>query len=343
VGYLDGIDRAEDDLIRMEARVTIEDTEFIIDFSGSDDQVEEPLNMPFGMTETICKLCFKAVTTPQEDSNAGQYRPFRVIAPEGNLFHATYPAPTFVPWPAMLAPDVIFKALSQALPDCIPASSGGDVCDVMMYGFNPRTGQMVVEANNEGIGWGAARDYDGANALMHVTQSMVKNLPVEISEMKAPVLFDRLELRQDSGGPGKYRGGLGIQRDFRFTHPIGVLTVVQKTKTDGWGLAVGKPGARNAVVLNPGTDKEKRAGQMRGTFQAGDVLSNRSGGGGGFGNPFERDPERVRQDVLDGYVSREAAQEEYGVAITADNQIDGEKTRALRSESATRPVPCSDL
>lgn len=330
-GYLDGTDRSDDDLIRMETRVTIDGAEFTIDFSGSDDEVREPLNMPFGMTETISKLCFKAVTTPGEDSNAGLYRPLQVIAPEGNLFHARYPAPTFTPWPAMLAPDVIFRALSKALPGRIPASSGGDVCDVMIYGRNPRTGQTVVEANNEGIGWGAGKDYDGANGLMHVTQSMVKNLPVEVFENKAPVLFDRVELRQDSGGPGQYRGGLGIQRDFRFTHPIGVLTVVQKTKTDGWGLAGGRPGARNAVVLNPGTDNETWTGMMRRIFGVGEVLSNRSGGGGGFGDPFQRDPERVRQDVINGYVSHESAREDYGVVIGPDYTVDSRETGVLRS------------
>lgn len=328
VDYADGFDREEP--IRMQVTVTIEGEEFTVDFSGSEDEVGEPLNIPFGDTESAAKLCFKAVTTPHEASNAGQYRPLRVEAPEGTLFHAVYPAPTFTLWPAILVVDVIFKALAQALPDRVPASSGGDVCDIMLYGVNPDTGKMFVEANNEGVGWGASEGRDGPNALMHLSETMVKNIPVEVFESKAPVRFDRLELRQDSGGAGAYRGGLGIRRDFRFTHPCGALSIVQKTKTDGWGLEGGGPGARNAVVLYPGTEREEWTGMMRGDFEPGDVVSNRSGGGGGWGDPRDRDPAAVREDVIDGYVSRQAAREVYGVALDDALEIDREATRALR-------------
>lgn len=330
VDYCDGFDRPEGDLIRMEARVTIEGEEFTIDFSGSEEQVDEPLNIPIGDAESAAKLCFKAVTTPDVDSNAGQFRPLRVEAREGTLFNAVYPAPTFTLWPAILVIDVVFKALAQALPDRIPASSGGDLCDIMLYGQDPETGKMFVEANNEGVGWGASRERDGPNALMHLSETMVKNIPVEVFETKAPVLFDRLELRQDSGGPGEKRGGLGIRRDFRFTHPCGALSIIQKTKTDGWGLEGGKPGARNAVVLRPGTDREEWTGMMRGQFEPDDVVSNRSGGGGGHGDPFRRDPEAVRSDVIDGYVSREAAREEYGVVVDDDLEVDEDATQELR-------------
>lgn len=328
VDYADGFDR--DELIRMQVTVTIEGEEFTVDFSGSEDEVGEPLNIPFGDTESAAKLCFKAVTTPHEASNAGQYRPLRVEAPEGTLFHAVYPAPTFTLWPAILVVDVIFKALAQALPDRVPASSGGDVCDIMLYGVSPDTGKMFVEANNEGVGWGASEGRDGPNALMHLSETMVKNIPVEVFESKAPVRFDRLELREDSGGAGRYRGGLGIRRDFRFTHPCGALSIVQKTKTDGWGLEGGGPGARNAVVLYPDTEREQWTGMMRGDFEPGDVVSNRSGGGGGWGDPRERDPDAVREDVIDGYVSRQAAREVYGVVLDDDLAIDEEATRELR-------------
>jgi N-methylhydantoinase B len=201
----------------------------------------------------------------------------------------------------------------------------------MVYGVNPKTGRQFVEANNEGVGWGATPDHDGANALMHISESMVQNVPVEVYENKAPLEIDQLTLRQDSGGAGEYRGGLGIQRDYTFTHPVGALSIIQKTKTDNWGLEGGKPGARNAVVLRPGTDREESTGMMRENFDAGEGLSNRSGGGAGRGDPYDRDPEKVRQDVLDEYVSREAARQEYGVVITENGEIDEEETEQLRS------------
>ena len=336
VDYADGTlgsNRGTDkeDLVRLEVEVTINGDEFTVDYSGSTDEVDEPLNIPYGATETISKLCFKTVTTPDEDSNAGQYNPLRTVAPEGNIFHATYPAPTFTIWTAILGIDVLYKALAKAVPDQIPASSGGDLLSIMVYGVNPKTGRQFVEANNEGVGWGATPDHDGANALMHISESMVQNVPVEVYENKAPLEIDQLTLRQDSGGAGEYRGGLGIQRDYTFTHPVGALSIIQKTKTDNWGLEGGKPGARNAVVLRPGTDREEWTGMMRENFDAGEGLSNRSGGGAGRGDPYNRDPEKVRQDVLDEYVSREAARQEYGVVITDNGEIDEEETEQLRS------------
>jgi len=336
VDYADGTlgsNRGTDkeDLVRLEVEVTINGDEFTVDYSGSTDEVDEPLNIPYGATETISKLCFKTVTTPDEDSNAGQYNPLRTVAPEGNIFHATYPAPTFTIWTAILGIDVLYKALAKAVPNQIPASSGGDLLSIMVYGVNPKTGRQFVEANNEGVGWGATPDHDGANALMHISESMVQNVPVEVYENKAPLEIDQLTLRQDSGGAGEYRGGLGIQRDYTFTHPVGALSIIQKTKTDNWGLEGGKPGARNAVVLRPGTDREESTGMMRENFDAGEGLSNRSGGGAGRGDPYDRDPEKVRQDVLDEYVSREAARQEYGVVITENGEIDEEETEQLRS------------
>ncbi|RQG99632.1 hydantoinase B/oxoprolinase family protein [Natrarchaeobius oligotrophus] len=346
---VDHADGTTGDGIRIEVEVTIDGDEVHVDFSGSADQVDEPLNIPRGMTETVCKLCFKTITTPKEDSNAGQYEPLSIHAPEGNLFNASYPAPTFTIWTAIVSVDVVFEALSKAMPDRIPASSGGDLNDVMLFGEDPETGRQFVEANNDAVGWGGTDDHDGANAIMHVTETMVQNIPVEVFENKAPVSFDRLSLRQDSGGAGKHRGGLGLRRDFRIDHPVGALSIVQKTRTAGWGIDGGEPGAKNGIVLDLHDDADERVqvlvdnadiydddrrwvGMFRGTFHEGEVISNRTGGGGGYGEPFDRDLEAVLEDVIDGYVSREAAREEYGVAITDDLEIDRDETAALRSE-----------
>ncbi|WP_254861578.1 hydantoinase B/oxoprolinase family protein [Halovivax gelatinilyticus] len=351
VGYADGITSDTDDLIRVEAEVTIDGEAFTVDLSGSADQVDVPLNVPIGMSQTLAKLVFKSITTPDEDSNAGQYAPLSLEVPPGNLFNPEYPAPTFTLWTAFLAVDVIYEALAKAVPERVSASSGGDLCDIMLYGEDPDTGRQFVEALNEGVGWGANDERDGPSALMHITETMVQNIPIEVFENKAPIEFDQLSLRQDSGGPGAHRGGLGIQRDYRFVHPTGGLSIIQKTKTEGWGLNGGEPGAKNVVVLdlNDGWDDRvqilvdndelydavdddlKYAGMFRGTFEPGEIISNRSGGGGGYGDPFERDPEAVREDVADGYVSREGARDDYGVVID-DGEIDHEATRSLRAE-----------
>lgn len=350
--YADGpTQRFGDEPIRRSVSVTIDGDEFSVDFSESSDQVDMPFNISYGMTETAAKLCFKTVTTPNEESNTGHYKPLDVVVEEGNLFNATYPAPMFIIWPAMGAVDVLFKALAQGMPERIPASSGGDIPNIRLYGEDETTGRNFVQACNDGQGWGATHTADGESGLNHITESLIKNNPVEVMENKVPVVhIDKLTLRQDSGGCGEYRGGLGVRRDYRFTGTGNALSVNHKTREPGWAIGEGSPGAKGAVVLSledewedrleivvdntddyPEADKnEKWVGMMRGEFHDGEVVSNRTGGGGGYGHPFDRDPELVREDVIDGYVSREAAEEEYGVVIREDNSIDREKTAELR-------------
>lgn len=352
-GYLDN-DGINDDLVRMEAEVTIDGDEFTVDFSGSDDATDGPVNLPYGMTKTVCKLCMKTLTTPDENSNQGQYEPLEVVAPEGNLFHATYPSPTFTIWTAILGVDVVFDALAQGMPDRVPAGSGGDLCGIIIVSEDPETGEMFIESSNEGVGWGAAKGMDGENALMHISETRVKNIPIEVFENKSPIRFNQLTLRQDSGGVGEYRGGVGVRRDYQFTGPAKGITLIKKTRTDTWGIKGGSPGDKNAVVVESTGDDEawrdrfnflvdnndihhpdenqQYTGMMYGNFESGEVLSNRSGGGGGYGDPFDRDPEMVREDVLDGYVSRDRAKADYGVLIDEDGTIDWEATDTLRSD-----------
>jgi N-methylhydantoinase B len=348
-GFADGVNREAGDLIKLSAEVTIEGEEFSVDFSGSSPEVDEPLNIPPGMSETICKLCFKTLTTPEEDSNGGQYEPLTMSVPENNIFNASYPAPTFTVWTGIVAIDVVYQALAEGMPDRVPASTGGDLADIMLYGENTETGRPFVEANNEGVGWGAGVGHDGENGLMHISETMVRNIPIEVFENKAPILFEQLSLREDSGGPGKHRGGLGIRRDFRVLEPVGALSIIQKTRTENWGLDGGCPGEKNVVVLDSNyedfddrievlvdnddlydDDSVKYVGMFRGNFMPNEVISNRTAGGGGYGEAFDRDPEAVREDVADGYVSREAAREQYGVAITEAGEVDDDETAVLR-------------
>ena len=331
-----------DQPITIEVTVTIDGSSFDVDFSESADQLELPYNDPGA--SSVAKLCFKTVTTPDETTNAGHYAPLSVTTREGSIFEPTYPAPTFVGWTGILAVDVVYKALADAMPELVSASSGGDLCSIMFFGHDDTTDRGFVEANNDGVGWGATHDHDGQNALMHITETMVRNIPIEVFEHRAPVRIERLALREDSGGHGRYRGGLGIRRDYRVTDEVGALSIVQKTRSAGWGIDGGQPGVKNVVVLDVADDgpiqvlvdnadlygKEGHVGMMRGAFQSGDLISNRSGGGGGVGEPFNRDAKAVLQDVIDGYVSRDGAREAYGVIITPDYEIDWGGTRRQR-------------
>lgn len=352
VDFLDN-DGINDELVRMDVEVTVDGESFTVDFSGSSGEVDGPVNLPYGMTETICKLVLKTLTTPDEPSNEGQYAPLSVIAPEGTLFHATYPAPTFTIWTGILGVEVVYKAVANGMPERVPAGSGGDLCGVVLVAKDPETGEMFIESSNEGVGWGATDGMDGANALMHISETRVKNIPIEVFENKIPIRFDELSLREDSGGVGEYRGGVGVRRDYRFLDDVKGITLIKKTRTDSWGLDGGEPGDRNVVVVegngeegwrdrfdflvdnNPDyepDENEQFTGMMQGWFEDGELLSNRSGGGGGYGDPFDRTPKAVRDDVRNGYVSRESARNDYGVAITDDGDINWDATKNLREE-----------
>ena len=333
VDYLDD-DGISDDPIEMVASVSIDDERFTVDFSESSPAVRGPVNIPYGLTLTMCKVVLKSLTTPHTPSNGGLSRLLEVIAPPGNLFHAVYPAPTFTLWSAIAGFELIYKALASGMPERLTASSGGDVPGFMAIGIHEASGQLYAVSNNDPVGWGATREHDGCNATNHLPEALVRNTPVEVLEMKTPMLVERLELQTDSGGAGEYRGGLGQRRDLRFTASGELISVMKKSKTRPWALAGGREPEPNAMILFPGTESERRVGTARTAVQREDRASNRTAGGGGYGNPKKREPTRVLDDVLDGYVSPNAASNVYGVGVSGTNmemEIDWEQTERLRS------------
>jgi N-methylhydantoinase B len=308
-------DGISDEPIRMQCTVTVTDDEFTVDFNGSSPAVAGPVNMPFGATEAICKVVFKALTSADQPTNEGTVAPLRVVADPGTLFHAVYPQPTFTLWTGIVAVELITKALAQGMADRLPASSGGDVPGFMMVGTHPDTGQLFAVSNNEVIGWGAGAGHDGAHALSHVSGSTGRVTPVEVLEARTGMRFERWEIRTDSGGAGQFRGGCGTRRDIRFVTPGEFLTVIKKTKVRPWALAGGQEPEPNQVIVFPGTDREHRVSTTRTKVAPGDLITVLTAGGGGHGDPRARDPEAVRQDVVEGYVSAAAAKTVYGVEI----------------------------
>ena len=325
----DGIDR--ETMLKLKCQVTVTDEEFIVDWTGSQPRTKGPMNVPIGLTRGVSGLAFKGITTPDTPANAGNYRPLKVIAPPGAMMHALPPAPTFTIWASLLAPEVILKALAQGMPERVPACSGGDIFDVMGLGTHPETGLPWLEATNEAVGFGAHAGGDGEDAIMHLSEPGCRNNPVEVLETKAPWIIENYFMRQDSGGPGKHRGGVGVTRTYRFLHPSSALAVVKKTKTAPWGMHGGQNGEPGQVVIWPGTEQEQRGGAIHEDFGAEDVIINNAGGGGGWGDPLERDPQRVLEDVANGFVSLESARRDYGVAIDTDSMtVDETATAALR-------------
>ncbi len=333
----DGIDK--DRLVRMKVTVTVSEDEMIVDWTGSDLATVGPTNLPIGLTMGVSCLAFKAITTPDTPGNQGNFAPLRVIAPEGSIMNAVPPASTFLVWPAILAPEVITKALAKGMPEIIPACSGGDIYALLTVGVHPKTKHFFLEGSNEGVGGGGHAGGDGSDGIMHLSEPGCRNNPVEMQEMKAPFIVENYGLRQDSCGAGLHRGGLGVTRTYHYKAPATAIGVVKKTLTDPWGMDGGKPGQRGAFIFQPDTDMERATGTEAIPVVAGHRITNNSAGGGGWGDPFARNPDAVLTDVLDELVSIEAASREYGVVIDPEEMtVDLSATRKCRQKGPSVEV-----
>ncbi len=309
----DGVDREQ--MVLMNVTVTVTEDEMIVDWTGSAKDVPGPINCPRGLTEALSSLIFKSLTTPDTPVVAGNFRPLTIITEPGSLMHAEPPMATFTLWTGLLAGEVILKALAQGMPDIIPACSGGDVCSMMGLGVNPRNGQGWLEATNEAVGFGAHAGGDGADGIMHLSEPGCRNNPVEVLETKSPMFIESYGYRRDSGGAGRFRGGVGVGRAYRFEAPSIGICLVYKTKTKPWAIDGGSVGDNNHVIINPGRPDERVQGGSYNHLGVGDVLVNNTGGGGGYGDPFARDPLLVVADVRNDFVSVDAARAEYGVVL----------------------------
>jgi N-methylhydantoinase B len=330
-GFLDndGVDLERQLHISVTVRVSGDQIEF--DLTGTDGPCLGPLNANRLITASEVRLAFKTLTTPTEAANDGHFRPLKVIVPDGCLLDAQRPSPTLLAFiPCELMIDLIRKALAPAMPDKVTAADYGKCCVMHAAGKSPRDDSFVILADTEGGGWGATPFADGQSALLF---GDIRVIPVEVLEYKYPVLLEQYSLRQDSGGAGLHRGGLGIVKDYRTTDDLSLLTGYDRHDCPPWGLFGGHAGAPNTIVVH-------RADGSRDEFRKtteyplsdGDVTSFRTAGGGGYGNPLERDPGRVLSDVIDGYVSADAARRDYGVVLAeGGTAVDAEATRGARS------------
>lgn len=336
--YVDD-DGVSEDLVRMTVVVSITDSEFTVDFSGSQEQVTGPVNLPYGATVAAAKLLFKAITSPNQPSSEGQFAPLRVIAPPGSLYHAVYPAATFTLWSGLLTVEVIRGAVAKVLPE-LGAASAGETPGFIVVVRDDRTGRPFVSFDLEGIGWGGTPTHDGATAQQNPSEMVGRNASMEVMEQSTGLVHEVMELRMDSGGPGRYRGGLGIRRVVRASRSAEILSMKKKTLTSPQGLQGGREGLSSGFVVYPGTPRERRLRMQRAALAVGDRFENLSGGGGGFGDPLARPSELVVEDVLEGYVSEASAREIYGVAVR-DGQVVGiseERRVAARERRGTTHV-----
>ncbi len=329
--YLDG-SRMEPEPINVRVRVIVKGDEMTIDLSGCSGQRKEALN---SRTRAAAMVAYKALTTPDEPVNEGSFRALKVVIPEGNIMMAQFPAP-MAGWSQIIPTvvDTIFKAMAPAMPDRIPAAHLGELGGTVIFiGEDPETGQGFVVQSIEGGGWGGRPHEDGESASVSVCQGDVRNAPIESIELRCPVIVEERRLRVDSGGAGRFRWGLGLDTSVRVLVP-GRWNLAQPRRRGcpPWGLWGGKPGSiGDRLIYNAETDEFESVDMVRYEVPAGTLVRISTAGGGGWGSPLEREPERVVQDVREGFISVEAAEREYGVVFIGDTlEVDIEGTRARR-------------
>jgi N-methylhydantoinase B/oxoprolinase/acetone carboxylase alpha subunit len=313
----------------MRVDIFVDGDEIFFDFRDSDDQAEGPCNCTFGVTASAAYNAMLHLTAPDIPRNAGCFRPIKVLLRPGSVLNVAAPAPE-VGGNSEIAPrivDVIFAALSSALPDRTPASSGGTGCNFLFGGTHPQTGEYYTNYHLEGCGWGALAGADG-NSAQGVSNGNCRNTPIEVFEVRFPWRVHHLRLVPDSGGAGTYRGGLATERLLEVVaEEIVVSEFADRTETRPWGLFGGQPGASAAtLVKRAGADRFTTFGEAFGTasntkfsgirLRKGDQVIIRTAGGGGYGDPSMRDEDALKNDIAEGLVSTAAARLEYGAEVT---------------------------
>jgi N-methylhydantoinase B len=323
--------------------VEVFDDRIAIDLSNVAAQVPGYYNSGETAGRSSCQVAFKCLTSASEfPINEGQFRALDVVLPRGKVISAVRPAAMrmWMTFP-MTVVDTIFKALSAAMPDQVIAGHHADLVLAMVHGHKAQNNDFYIYLGGLiGGGWGAKHNGDGMSATIAINDGDTHNGPTEQVESKYPLLVEKYELRCDSGGAGRWRGGLGAEQVVRALHNITFSSLIDRTKCAPWGLFGGLSGAANAMALLQGAERKALPGGKVAdvVIREGDGYVLRSGGGGGYGSPIERPISMVSDDVRNGYVSPVQAAAYYGVVIEADGAtVNTEKTAELRTYLGQHP------
>ncbi|MEM7225231.1 MAG: hydantoinase B/oxoprolinase family protein [Pseudomonadota bacterium] len=319
--------------IEIKARMTIGAQGIDVDLAGSSPCSRYGINVPLNYASAYAVFGIRCIVGPEIPNNAGSLEPFRLTAPEGSILNPQDPAPVAMRHViGQILPDLMFGCLHQALPGQVPAEGASCMWDIPLRSAPAallgNATAFATEPTHNG-GTGARPNKDGLSATAY--PSGVWGSQVEITESTEPLRFWRRELRPDSGGPGKARGGLGqvLELENREGAPMLLMAAVQRMEEAARGRDGGGPGGRGVISLASGA-------RMRGMgvqeIPSGERLVFETPGGGGFGDPFARDPDLVVTDVRRGLVSRAAAAEDYGVALDEDMTLDSAETSSLRAQ-----------
>jgi len=349
----DGIYRAEGIIEQMKgqqdvmikAAVEVKGSDITVDLDGSSPQVNWGGNVVYNFTYAYVFMAIKSMFGPDIPNNDGCAKPVKLKAPEGTVVHCKFPAAVA----ARLVighyiTEIIYRALSKVAPNKVIAASGGTPAQMNVFYGKRNDGRPWHSVIIRGGGMGASSDSDGN--YVYIFPANGANTPVEIFESDTPLLVENRELLADSGGPGRMKGGIGQREVFRVPDdryaplpPVNLGIQAGRHIHPPEGLFGGKPGAKAQFLVNGISGNPFGLTQLK----PGDVVTIDAAGGGGCGNPLDREPERVERDVVEGYVSLEKAGEDYGVIIDPKTlTLDEEGTRKLR-ESLRKAVTPPNL
>lgn len=301
---------------KLRVTVTISDGTMLVDWTGTDATATGPINNPLIGTIALAQMALKALTIPLEATNQGHMRPLTVTAPEDTIVNPGYSAPCdSYGYVAELVIHLIVRALAQAIPERCPA------CTYQMFGLyfyrsDPRFGKPFIFTDPVDGGGGAFPTQDGPSGLIFVGDGDVPNTPVEIIESRYPLRVERYTFNPHGAGNGQYRGGLGVIRDYVVLEDHVLLqTMNENTLYPPWGLGGGGHSGTSETLVWEGTEREQRlTGRVYlfGPLMKGDRVSARSTGGGGWGDPRQRDPELICADIRNGFITADEAEKRYG-------------------------------
>lgn len=327
----DGVDLGKP--IEIDVAIHVKGGEFIVDYSNISEEVRGPFNSGYeGGAVNSAQIAFKYLFSPLEPSNEGSFAPLRVIIPEGKFLSASAKAPLgLYQTPLSTVVDALIAAMAPVLPERVAAGHFGAAG---LYGFSgPRDSRYFAFIDTCHGGWGGSAHGDGVGPYKTIRHADNKDIPVETIEALYPLMVEKFEWCEDSAGPGRFRGGLGISKTFRVLAPCNFNLAFDRNECPPWGLLGGMPGQPQTATIEY-TDGTKRP--IRKTagvaLQPGDRVHIHTGAGGGYESPLVRDVRLVAEDMRRGYVSAHGAASSYGVIVDNHFNVDEAETARLRAE-----------